>query len=272
MPIIVACPSCGGQLRVADDLLGQRVRCPACKGTFDAARPAPAAPPPLKLSVDDEPAPPAPRPAAPHGLVGAVELKASPDAGAGAPPPQPEAAAPPRPEGRRGYLQECPACSRQVHPDSRRCYHCGARFDDGDGRDRGRGRDGMPGLTIHDPVRRDCEPHRGPLVLTFGVLSLVLLSICFPVGVVLGLAAWVMGQADLRKLKRGDLDPAGQGLTQAGWICGIIGTLLNGLFSLGCAGLFGLAWYDSRPRPRPTPPPAWQKQQPKWVNPPDDGP
>jgi hypothetical protein len=89
---------------------------------------------------------------------------------------------------------------------------------------------------------------------------------------VLGLVAWVMGQADLRKIKRGDMDPAGRGLTQAGWICGIIGTLLNGLFMLGCAGLFTLAWFD-RPRPRPTQsPPAWQKQQPKWVNPPDDGP
>src|SRR4051794_35820874 len=36
MPIIVACPTCGGQLRVADELLGARVRCPACNGTFDA--------------------------------------------------------------------------------------------------------------------------------------------------------------------------------------------------------------------------------------------
>jgi predicted Zn finger-like uncharacterized protein len=262
MPIIVACPSCGGQLRVADDLLGQRVRCPACKDTFDAARPAPAAPPPLNLSVDDEPAPPPP--AGAPGLVGAVELRSSSDPG-GAAPTAPERN-PPRPaDGRRGLLQ-CPACNRQVHRDSRRCYHCGERFGRGD-----RDPDGMPGLTIHDPVRRDCEPHRGPLVLTFGVLSLVLLSMCFPVGAVLGVAAWVMGRSDLRKLKGGDMDPAGQGLTQAGWICGIIGTLLNGLFTLGCVGLFGLAWFD-RPRPRPTPPPAFQKQQPKWVNPPDDGP
>src|SRR5579872_865312 len=96
MPIIVACPSCGGQLRVADELLGQRVRCPACKDTFDAARPAPAAPPPLNLSVDDEPAPPAPRPAGSPGLVGAVELRSPSDAGAAAPPAPPERG-PPRP-------------------------------------------------------------------------------------------------------------------------------------------------------------------------------
>src|SRR5690349_10448850 len=227
MPIIVACPACGGKLRVADDLLGQRIRCPACQGTFDAARPpAPSAAPPLNPSVDDEPAHTAPAAAGPPDLVGAVELKpASADAAAGPPaPPRPE----PRPGDGRGDLRECPACGRQVHRDARRCYHCGERFV----RDE-RGRDGLPGLTFHAPVRRDCEPHRGPLVLALGVLSLVLLSICFPVGAVLGLVAWVMGQGDLRKLKRGDMDPAGQGLTQAGWICGIIGTLLNGLFTLG---------------------------------------
>jgi predicted Zn finger-like uncharacterized protein len=268
MPIIVACPACGGKLRVADDLLGRRVRCPACQATFDAGRPpAPGATGPLNLSLDDGPTAPAPPSAGTPGLVGAVELKSSAEAGPDAPP---EAAPPPRPEGRRGYLRECPACSRQVHPDSRRCYHCGTRFDIPD--DGGRERNGLPRLTLDGPVRRDCEPHRGPLVLTFGVLSLVMLSICFPIGAVLGVVAWAWGQGDLRKLRRGDMDPAGQGLTQAGWICGIIGTALNGLFTLGCAGLFGLAWFDSRPRPRPTPPPAWQKQQPKWVNPPDDGP
>jgi predicted Zn finger-like uncharacterized protein len=263
MPIIVACPSCGGKLRVADDLLGQRVRCPACQGTFDAARPAPPTPPPLNLSVDDEPAPPAPAPAGPPSLVGAVELKpAAADAGAAPPAPSP-------PEALPGDRRTCRACGREVHRDARRCYHCGERFVR-DGRDR----DGVPGLTFHAPVRRDSEPHRGPLVLTLGVLSLVLLSIVclWPVGAVLGVVAWVMGRADLGKLKRGDMDPAGQGLTQAGWICGIIGTLLNGLFTLGCAGLIGLAWFDSRPRPRPTPTPTLQKQQPKWVNPPDDGP
>jgi predicted Zn finger-like uncharacterized protein len=254
MPIIVACPACGGKLRVADDLLGQRVRCPACQDTFDAARPAA---PPLQLTLDDGPAASAPPAAGSPGLVGAVELG----------PSQPEtAAAEAGPADRRGYLRECPACSRQVHPDSRRCYHCGRRFDLGED-----DRDDLPRLTL-DPVRRDCEPHRGALLLTFGVLSLVMLSMCPLVGVVLGGVAWVMGQSDLRKLRRGDMDPAGQGLTQAGWICGIIGALLNGLFTLGCAGMFGLMWYDSRPRPRPTPPPAWQKQQPKWVNPPDDGP
>jgi predicted Zn finger-like uncharacterized protein len=256
MPIIVACPACGGKLRVADDLLGQRVRCPACKDTFDAARPP--APPPLNLSLDDEPAQPPPAGA---GLVGAVELNPPPADVPAAAPPRP---APAPPDERR----ECPACGRHVARDLRRCLHCGERLAGG------RGLDDLPELTIREPVRRDCEPHRGPLVLTLGVLSLVMLTVCYPVGVALGLVAWVMGQADLRKIRAGNMDPAGQGLTQAGWICGIVGTALNALITLACAGMFGLVWYqERRPRPRPTPPPAWQKgQQKKWVNPPDDGP
>src|SRR5262245_22226136 len=36
MPIIVACPKCNGQLRVADNLIGRKVRCPACSATFEA--------------------------------------------------------------------------------------------------------------------------------------------------------------------------------------------------------------------------------------------
>src|SRR5437879_2491514 len=88
MPIIVTCPSCAGQLRVADDLIGRKVRCPACSSTFEAhpietPPPAPAAPPVdrpvsteqvdawnfLNLELGDEPArpsvsasPPLPRP------------------------------------------------------------------------------------------------------------------------------------------------------------------------------------------------------------------
>ena len=47
MPIIVSCPSCSGQLRVADELIGRKVRCPACSTTFearDSSAPAPTEP------------------------------------------------------------------------------------------------------------------------------------------------------------------------------------------------------------------------------------
>jgi predicted Zn finger-like uncharacterized protein len=58
MPTLITCPSCSRQLRVPDELLGRRVKCPSCGETFTAATdepapPAPAPPPPV-------PPPPAP--------------------------------------------------------------------------------------------------------------------------------------------------------------------------------------------------------------------
>jgi hypothetical protein len=63
------------------------------------------------------------------------------------------------------------------------------------------------------------EPHRGAAILTLGILSLVFS--CFPLGIV----AWVMGNTDLDAIRRGRMDPSGEGLTQAGRICGIISTI-----------------------------------------------
>jgi hypothetical protein len=69
------------------------------------------------------------------------------------------------------------------------------------------------------PPRRYREPHRGAAILTLGILSLVMT--CFPLGIV----AWVMGNTDLEAMRRGRMDPSGEGLTQAGRICGIISTV-----------------------------------------------
>ena len=42
----------------------------------------------------------------------------------------------------------------------------------------------------------------------------------------LGIPAWLMGNADLKEMAAGTMDPAGQGTTSAGKVCGIIGTVL----------------------------------------------
>jgi len=63
------------------------------------------------------------------------------------------------------------------------------------------------------------KPHRGTLILVLGILGIVL---CGP----LAIAAWVMGAGDLKQIDAGTMDPAGRGTTQAGKICGIIGTIL----------------------------------------------
>src|SRR5262245_36991055 len=62
MPIIVSCPTCSGQLRVADDLIGRKVRCPACHAIFEATETESAPPPPEEPSPPREPRLPAPGP------------------------------------------------------------------------------------------------------------------------------------------------------------------------------------------------------------------
>jgi len=64
------------------------------------------------------------------------------------------------------------------------------------------------------------QTHRGTMILVFGILGLV---VCFPFGIV----AWVMGNADLKAMNAGTMDPEGRGTTQAGKIIGMIATILN---------------------------------------------
>lgn len=63
-------------------------------------------------------------------------------------------------------------------------------------------------------------PHRGVLILVFGILGFV---ICF----IFGIVAWTMGSGDLKQMDAGLMDPTGRGLTQAGKILGMIATFLN---------------------------------------------
>jgi hypothetical protein len=63
-------------------------------------------------------------------------------------------------------------------------------------------------------------PHRGGLILVLGVLGWVISCPVF------GFAAWLMGSSDLREMRCGRMDPAGQGITQAGYVLGMINGLL----------------------------------------------
>ena len=66
------------------------------------------------------------------------------------------------------------------------------------------------------------EEHRGTMILVFGILGI---ACCFPFGI----AAWVMGNADMQKINAGIMDPEGKGTTNAGKICGIISVALAAL-------------------------------------------
>jgi predicted Zn finger-like uncharacterized protein len=84
---------------------------------------------------------------------------------------------------------------------------------------------------------RYLQPHRGPLILVLGILSLVTGT-----APILGPIAWILGNNDLKEIRAGRMDPEGESATQAGRICGMIATIMA-IVSLVitlfcCAGYF----------------------------------
>jgi hypothetical protein len=57
-----------------------------------------------------------------------------------------------------------------------------------------------------------------------------------------------MGSRDLKRIRAGEMDPDGEGTTQAGWICGIVGVCLNTLALLVCGGFLGFLIYSEMQR------------------------
>jgi hypothetical protein len=86
--------------------------------------------------------------------------------------------------------------------------------------------------------RLDLRPHRGTMILVFGILSIVLGC---PIGFVFGPMAWVMGKNDLAEIRSGRMDPEGEGSTNSGRICGIIGTILS-VLGFCCGAIGTLFW------------------------------
>jgi hypothetical protein len=110
--------------------------------------------------------------------------------------------------------------------------------------------------------RPDYErPHRGGLVLAFGIISIVMPQ-C-GIGLILGILAWVWGNADLRAMEAGEMDPEGRSLTHAGKICGMVGTAFGVLMILAGIAylLFFVAFFAAMPAPAPPAPPPPAVQQ-----------
>src|SRR5262245_19354305 len=87
--------------------------------------------------------------------------------------------------------------------------------------------------------RRSYAPHRGGLILTFGIIGLVVLLFCWLPA--FSIPAWIMGHIDLKAMREGRMDPDGRGPTMAGYIMGIVGTALFviGIVILIVALVFG---------------------------------
>ena len=77
------------------------------------------------------------------------------------------------------------------------------------------------------------KPHRGVLILVFGLLGLV---VCL----IFGILAWVWGNTDLKEMDAGRMDASGRGMTSAGRILGMVSVILTIIgVLLGVFGVFG---------------------------------
>jgi hypothetical protein len=224
------CPSCGRRLQMPEEVLGKQVQCPSCRSTFLAQAHSPEecdrtvpvaqemAPAPAdgtretkaeeapQLSLDDDQNPVIPSsqlPPPPLSLRPVLLEAESAD--------DPLPAAPTR---------RCPSCHELIPRNSENCRFCGERV----------GRHG----DAWNALRRDCDPHRGGLILALGVIGLVasFLYIFALVGLPLSIAAWTMAETDLKRIKARTMDPEGKANTQAGKVCGIFGTLIGSLWVL----------------------------------------
>ncbi len=113
---------------------------------------------------------------------------------------------------------KCPACARQHTGGGKFCRHCGTLLSSttagpSTGLDAGFGKSAAAS-------RFGARPHRGTLILVLGILGLVF---C----VLIGVAAWIMGRKDLADMRTGAMDSAGEGMTRAGVICGIIAVVIT---------------------------------------------
>jgi hypothetical protein len=200
---------------------------------------------------------------------------------------------PPRPEAPpTRTTQACPFCGETISKNATRCKYCDEDLtSDGEEEE---GEDDRPWEHGHPAmVRRDCDPHRGGLVLTLGIIGLILscFFFCYGLpavpGVIISIVAMVMGRNDLKRMKLGQVDPMGQGQTQGGWICGIIGTIIGivGLLVMGALFVFMITMMTAaaktmppggRPVTVPPPPPpatkALQQANPPKVQPKKDMP
>jgi hypothetical protein len=82
--------------------------------------------------------------------------------------------------------------------------------------------------------KRPLRPHRGGLILAFGILSWMT---CF----LFGVAAWALGVDDLRAIRAGEMDPSGESLTRAGLILGAVHVILSLVALFAVIGFAALA-------------------------------
>jgi hypothetical protein len=91
----------------------------------------------------------------------------------------------------------------------------------------------------------DLDPHRGPLLVMLGFISLALILLP-PLGAGLGGFTSYLAQNDLRAMRRKYMDPAGRGQTQLAEKLGGAAALIGGFLTVTCCVLIRVTGIFSR--------------------------
>ena len=207
MTVDLICPGCGRKLRIATTPTTQSARCPSCSALFDVTGTDPVA------SGND----PHPAPSSgwmvriPEGLTyGPVSMDLLETWIAQQ---RVTAECQLRQEGTSTWLS-----ADALFPQLRPVVHRSTPVP-GAAAGSGPAVGSMPPRVFRGGTVARSEPHRGALVLALGILSWVSCPL-------FGVFAWMLGNADLRRMELGQMDPSGRELTQVGRILGMVHLLL----------------------------------------------
>ncbi len=210
MSQLISCPECKKHLQVPEELMGKKVQCPECKYTFTAAETTP------------------------------TEVVSSKSTSVSRPNSTPSSTAKKKAEWDQDDDEDDDARARKSKPPSKRRRGDDDDFDDDDDeydRPRRRSRRSRYG---------GYAPHRGGMILAFGIVSLVSFVLAPVVGVtivlplVFGPLAWLMGNSDMTEIRAGRMDPSGEGMIQTGRVMGIISTVISVVAVIAGCGFCGI--------------------------------
>ena len=199
MPIVTACQGCGQKLSVPDEFAGRVARCPQCKQVYTVPSPEPPQP---EYAITSELWLMRSEDGKDYGPVAKTELDRWVAEG------RVTAASQIRQQGSEQWQP-----ARVLYP-RLNVAAGGNPFAD-------RQAAGNPytASTAPPTPNRFAQAHRGGIILTLGILSLLCCQLLGPV-------AWIMGQTDLKQIDAGIMDREGRSLTQIGMILGIVSTVL----------------------------------------------
>lgn len=215
MSIESTCPNCHRNLRVADEHAGKQAKCPACDTIYTV--PATGAGSSTTADHGTTPLPSAPieqwQLKTPEGQTFGPVTRTELDNWVS--------------QGR--ITSECQILcegddqwqwASDIYPSlAGAAASSGNRFAQSSDESRAAGQASNPYATPNISIASTRTPHRGGLILTLGILSLVVCGF-------LGIPAWIMGAADLKEIRAGRMDVAGLGTTQAGMVLGIVACVL----------------------------------------------